>query len=1814
MSSCINFKNKESVSDFNSILSKLEGKEITYGQEHSDYIESLTDEQLNKYYTAYSIWQNNDGDMEIINEELDKKLSSSLLESSIDETLFGTNKEIPLFDKNVKLVYQGRNTRDKDSREFNYYTSNKNEAKDYGNVIEEKRIDTTGFLKKYELKNNSVEWTKEFNSLYNEFRKKYNKTFDILDNTVTGLETQKQFFSFIKEKGYKGYSEIIEDFNTDENNYIVTFSNTPNVSLSTKLSTALVKPGVVELFESNPELANAVYEAASIRNPGITVLPNGNLKIIAFRTEKVGPTSKGEYQRGKGLYLSLDKPYPGEDIYTVEIEISPKNLLDRKLGFGEISEDYFIDEKNKRVDKQLDTLHEFKQSLGIKAEIGSIDGALMNELVLFDKDLISKALASKQVYSPQQKQQAQQLYSQYLDTIFPESKVHEIVYHGVIGGKEHYNSILKTGFDFKSKRNWDSKNSKFTEDDNTGMFFSDLSTAQDYGFNEERIKDNDAKDFIIPAILNIKNLDTSKTTSSGSAAKFYRDNKNKSLIGMYGLEGGSEGEHFNYVVFEPEQIHILGSKQDIEGFKEFVNNKNNIKENNSASRPSFSISLNTIDVNQNEELVNYLSTSITNFQNLLSIYKNSPESAFKRKIQVANTQLSQITYADLYRFNNVKILHGLATNALFYKQVLDGDSKSGIVSLKEQLYQYGNVSFAEVLKDRERDLEFRQFMINVKAFIDMFSQSKNLANPFSNPTDQTEELINKKIEEIRGYSSEINDITNDFRYLLRSYYYNFLMKYTSNPNYTGTTESLESIARILEENDDISQVMYWLDTPYLSGVTFIDNVLRDYNRVVSRIDKEIKSKFSEFESIFKTTYPNFKNTIEGHKEVADWFKNTFLQKNSIGEVTRFLISKYKFNDFYVDKSAMFHKLRKIKDDIAKLQRDAILAETEEEKVRIMQEIRNLKNIRNGTINKWYNDNEKREMNDDILKEINEKQNTLSEATFNKWLKKENIYYDAYAKSWFKFKPGDMYINSEYRKLYDDNGNPIGVNGKFHQYMVKTFTELTEFNPNFLQPDGFLPVVPNIGRSNKESIMRFFGLKDEYVENNEYIGIGNELINMLSLDGLYHLGEHKLYTLPARKEKEEDMAYYDRVVNEVNNKYKTNFTTYDEVIVANNDFREKNEHDTVVRMDFDITNIMKVFIKNAVTYKYKKEYESNYHLLMWMGNNELQFNSRRKDGSLISNIKASLFRGEKETHKIKGSETLAVKRLKEFFDMNYYEKKFKTSDIEKVVKLMMRVSSMNLMWANISAGVVNVSKGYLDMLMESGAGEYLSHAELREATKTYLQNVPFDIMANKSTDISSTLDGALTKYFGNILTLKMETGITSSKDIKNMADRILVNTDAFYFANSSTEHFMQFSMLLGMMRSNRVTPDGRIVSYMEYTNLFDNATTRNEILSKVLTPEQINSFNSYAETINRANKRPNNKSDVIGDWIRKETMAGRLTEQQKKDIVEELSRFKKTAKQDFDKLPTLYSQFELVDGKAKFKPESNLTDDTISEFEEKVLAVNESFQGVYTQLGRSKLGYSVWGEMMLQYRKWMKPTWNRYFGVRFNKGIWNERTKSWQKGVYISAWDFITTPFKNNSLGITRKRPADITMIQAMSNLLSDYRNFAANAAFMWNTLDAYEQANVKRAFYNFMEIVGLALLIMLTNAVADDDKDKRVISSVMLYELSALYTDVAAFVPGPGWTGMIGRFWNNPSASTKYGTEMYKLGWELLKYPFIDDEDRYYKTGIKHGKLKVEELFKKNTPIVREYNKWNNMPSLVNFYHMYTPFWVDKDKKEENKN
>ncbi len=151
----------------------------------------------------------------------------------------------------------------------------------------------------------------------------------------------------------------------------------------------------------------------------------------------------------------------------------------------------------------------------------------------------------------------------------PDSKVKDIVYHGVTKGREAYNNILQNGFLTINKSNWSNNKDKEFK----GVFFTDVSTATSYGVNLERELRPEEKDFVIPAVLNVETLLTPKMgLVSGTVTKLRNENSDIQNLGIQGEEG-SEGVHENTVVFEPEQIHILGGKQDIEGFKEFVGNK-----------------------------------------------------------------------------------------------------------------------------------------------------------------------------------------------------------------------------------------------------------------------------------------------------------------------------------------------------------------------------------------------------------------------------------------------------------------------------------------------------------------------------------------------------------------------------------------------------------------------------------------------------------------------------------------------------------------------------------------------------------------------------------------------------------------------------------------------------------------------------------------------------------------------------------------------------------------------------------------------------------------------------------------------------------------------------------------------------------------------------------------------------------------------------------------------------------------------------------------------------------------------------------------
>ena len=387
-----------------------------------------------------------------------------------------------------------------------------------------------------------------------------------------------------------------------------------------KPQTSKTKEGVEELFNSNPELANQVYQALGFEQE----LP------YAFDTEELedGIRITAIYDNEVIGYINLF-----EDSYRDQYRVGSVEVVggfrNQKVGLNLYKKaiEYVTNKKTVLV-----------PDVQTSAEATKIYKNLEKE-GLFEIDRISEqsqdgryaiegkstGVLPKERITPQQKQQAQQVYSQYLDSVFPNSKVKDVVYHGT--GKQ---------FD-KFEKEYLGKN--------YGKVSSDATKGFSFALNEEQaIRFSEAKPgvpTVKSVILNVKDplirKESQSTTNKIKVDEDYIESLKAVIdegkevyesysehlrlnLGSLTFEGlqdklkkelenlksrkGSKKRVFSekdaiknlksakkeskdaiiydyeisdlevpskqIVIFEPEQIHILGSKQDIKGFKEFV--------------------------------------------------------------------------------------------------------------------------------------------------------------------------------------------------------------------------------------------------------------------------------------------------------------------------------------------------------------------------------------------------------------------------------------------------------------------------------------------------------------------------------------------------------------------------------------------------------------------------------------------------------------------------------------------------------------------------------------------------------------------------------------------------------------------------------------------------------------------------------------------------------------------------------------------------------------------------------------------------------------------------------------------------------------------------------------------------------------------------------------------------------------------------------------------------------------------------------------------------------------------------------------------
>ena len=166
-------------------------------------------------------------------------------------------------------------------------------------------------------------------------------------------------------------------------------------------------------------------------------------------------------------------------------------------------------------------------------------------------------------------------YLQYLSTIFKTSKVKDIVYHG--------SDINFESFDFSKGKDEISKMGVMAGSlqaaqrasmTNTPEQIKQFQEWENKGLYPKGFTDNmkSKAGFIKPLLFNLTNpfIAPDFDTLLGKNKKDFKNNDGFIITPVHRASQNYLDTGLEYLVFEPEQIHVLGSKLDVQGFKDFM--------------------------------------------------------------------------------------------------------------------------------------------------------------------------------------------------------------------------------------------------------------------------------------------------------------------------------------------------------------------------------------------------------------------------------------------------------------------------------------------------------------------------------------------------------------------------------------------------------------------------------------------------------------------------------------------------------------------------------------------------------------------------------------------------------------------------------------------------------------------------------------------------------------------------------------------------------------------------------------------------------------------------------------------------------------------------------------------------------------------------------------------------------------------------------------------------------------------------------------------------------------------------------------------
>ena len=551
-----------------------------------------------------------------------------------------------------------------------------------------------------------------------------------------------------------------------------------------------------------------------------------------------------------------------------------------------------------------------------------------------------------------------------------------------------------------------------------------------------------------------------------------------------------------------------------------------------------------------------------------------------------------------------------------------------------------------------------------------------------------------------------------------------------------------------------------------------------------------------------------------------------------------------------------------------------------------------------------------------------------------------------------------------------------------------------------------------------------------------------------------------------------------------------------------------------------------------------------------------------------------------------------------------------SALRSTMDRLQTFTSANYMMLNVRGGIANVTLGVSGILGEAAAREALGVkdwafgvAEWHKGVISYMRS-GFHIDRGETPRAYSKQD-AIIKYF-DVVDYDEITGVVRETDIKEYSKKL---RDMMFSPQTIGEHFMQNSVLFGMLHSHRlVTDEDGEVTFMTQSQYIQ--LKQQQGLEEILNEEQLAAFKDFKDNIKKSEQKKKKyvefRRNLLTDFIY--LHCTKEQQEQFKSIRKEQA---KKAKEEFEKLPNMYDQLELGDdGQLKFADGSMLQElDTklfngtaitkaerlCAEFSEKVRKTNNRIHGNYNRDGRAFIEKFWWGSLLMQYHKHLPMgILKRYL----RKGHWDETRGTVMKGMWESFYDMLNLNFRKIRVeaGLTDDQ---VGALEAFSYTLMHCADYLKQLSATIAIMPEYDLANLRRNIGDLFGVVSAMSAVAALWYIADDDEDMQesIWFNLALYESDRLASE--AFMYNPYGLFIEGKkLMSTPVAAQSIVQDALNVTTGIIKWMTDDEYDPYYHSGRFSGRHKLGVWFERRIPMYNGIRSILDTPDANHYYKL----------------